>query len=180
MTIAKKSASLLFLFGWFVVSPAMRASTGNGLKILNPEKTPLAVATQSIALSPELELTNTTHETIGITHFGGAISSIKIEYHLRDMKGHVIPLERRDSLGSTLSGARVWVTLLRPGESMRWKPEEALIYFHVQKQKYLLTAHISIETPDPVWETNLSDGDRGHITKSPEVFDSGDFVITVH
>ena len=179
MKIAKKSASILFLVVWFVFSPAMRASTGNGLKILGPAKTSLAVATQSIALSPELELTNTTQRTLGITHLGGGISDIKIEYNLRDMKGHIISLERRDFLGPTLSGARVWVTLLRPGESMRWKPEEALIYSHVQKQKYLLTAHLSIEPPSSVLETNLSDSDRDQITKSPLVFDSGDFVITV-
>jgi len=154
-------------------------AAASALRIMGPAHVVLNQANDLIAFSPQLSITNTANVVRGITRFGGQISISKLEYRLTDANGAVIPIGRRDFLGSTLAGMRISTTLLRPNESTHWTPDESLVYFKIAKGHYWLVAHLEIKSPDPLSEGSLSDEEKAQIHPGSWVLDSDPFELSV-
>ena len=167
--------SLIFFGCHHLDTPATQAA----LRIMGPVHLSISPASDSIRLSPELRLTNLTKSVVGIEHFGGQITIARLDYRFTDENRNEIPLLRRDFLGSTLAGIRIWTTLLSPDESVQWTPDEALVYPKVPKGRYWLVAHLEFGAPTPVADIGLSYGEKGEIDHKRQTFDSSPLEISV-
>jgi hypothetical protein len=134
----------------------------------------------SVTLTPTLVIQNTSGDTLGIVHFGGGwLNNVSVAFEVVDAAGKKIPAIETVSLHSTLAGTRVWVSLLRPGESIAWNPDEATSFSIAQKGNYRLIAHVQIAVPETQFEVGIADSERLQITDAVHSFDSGAVAFSV-
>ena len=135
---------------------------------------------QSITLNPTLELKNTSSDTLGLDHGRWGLDNVTVDYELFAPAGSKMRAIGTVSLRSVLAGTRVWVSLLKPGESITWSQNEATNYAVARRGMYRIIAHVHVAVPDPqmvAWCVPLIEA--AQITGSVHHFDSDAFTFSV-
>jgi len=110
-----------------------RKRTDKQSKLLFPVPVVLDQVDHSVTLAPTLEIRNTSDDTLGIVYLGDWLANASVDYEILDSAGNKILPNRTVYLRSTLVGARIFVRLLKPGESIAWNPGVATSYSITRK-----------------------------------------------
>lgn len=149
------------------------------VKVLFPVSVVLDQIDHSVTLAPTLEIRNTSDDTLGIVYLGDFLSNAGVDYEILDSAGNKILPNRTVYLRSTLVGARIFVRLLKPGESIAWNPGVATSYSITKRGNYRLFAHVKVAVPEPMFEVGMADADRLQISSTIHSFDSGVVTFSV-
>ncbi len=149
------------------------------VKVLFPVPVVLDQVDHSVTLAPTLEIRNTSDDTLGIVYLGDWLANASVDYEILDSAGNKILPNRTVYLRSTLVGARIFVRLLKPGESIAWNPGVATSYSITKKGNYRLFAHVKVAVPEPMFEVGMADRDRLQISSTVHSFDSDAVTFSV-